>query len=96
MVVLDCINGRMGLATHECFLVDRLRPQPHQMEDHPMTITLSFGFWMVPTALTILGLINVATHRPTDAWDIGGAILMVIWGVAALTAWVMWGLTWLM
>jgi hypothetical protein len=61
-----------------------------------MTFTISFGFWMMPTAITICGLLHLGLRRPTDQWDFGGAVIAAIWGVSAFTAWMMWGLTWLM
>lgn len=61
-----------------------------------MTLTIEFGFWLVPTALTLLALIHTTLRRPTDMWDIGGALILFGWICAVLTAWIMWGLTWLM
>jgi len=61
-----------------------------------MIIEISFGFWMVPTALTLLALIHTLLRHPTDAWDLGGAVAMFGWGCVVVTAWIMWGLTWLM
>ncbi len=60
-----------------------------------MTFTISFGFWMVPTVLTIFGILHAGFRRPTDAWDIGGVVVMFGWGCGIVTAWIMWGLTWL-
>ncbi len=58
-----------------------------------MTITL--GFWVVPAIITLVGLIGVGAYKPRGDYDFGPAILGLVWLVATIVAWAMWGLSWL-
>lgn len=58
-------------------------------------MTTHIGFWAVPALITLIFFLPAAFYRPSSMYDIGGAILAVIWLVAALVAWFMWGLSWL-
>lgn len=58
-----------------------------------MTITL--GFWMVPAAITLIGLLWLGTWRPRGDYDFSGAIFGFLFMGVAGTAWLMWLVSWL-
>lgn len=53
-----------------------------------MTITL--GFWVVPTLLTIVGIIHSAHNISHDRNSYGIDIIPLIWLFGVLVAWVMY------
>ena len=51
-----------------------------------MTISLSFYWWMLPLAITVISFIPAAMYKPRD-YDPGGAILGLIGIVATVVSW---------
>jgi len=58
-------------------------------------MTITFGLWVIPATITVVGGIAAGSYRSRGDYDFGGAILAALWFVASLTSWVMWGLTWM-
>jgi hypothetical protein len=61
-----------------------------------MTITIGLGLWMAPAALTLAAIAHMAIQRPSDRYDVVGAVFMFGWCVAVAVAWIVWGLSWLL
>ena len=58
-------------------------------------MSIEFGLWIVPVAITIIGAIPVMAHKHHGDYDFGGAIIAALWFFASIAAWAVWGLSWL-
>ena len=61
-----------------------------------MTITLTFGTWMIPLIITIISaiIIFIAGNMKEDHWGFRGFMLfisIIAGGLATITAWIVWG-----
>jgi len=52
-----------------------------------MTFTLSFYWWMLPLAITLLSAIPVSMYKQRGDYDFGGAVLGMGWLIASGIAW---------
>ena len=59
-----------------------------------MTITLTFGTWMIPLIITIISaiIIFIAGNMKNDHWGFFFSISVIAGGLATITAWIVWGL----
>ena len=59
-----------------------------------MTMTLTFGWWLVPTAITIGVLIwGYWPEKHTNyGMDIGGVIMFLVGIILVLASWLVWSL----
>ena len=53
-----------------------------------MTFTLSFYWWMLPLAITIISAIPAMLYKQSSDYDFGGAILGLGWMIASGVAWI--------
>ena len=58
-------------------------------------MTINLGLWIIPMFLTLAGIAHLGTRKPQGQYDFGGAALALVWLAIAVTAWAMWGLSWL-
>ncbi len=61
-----------------------------------MTITLTFGTWMIPLIITIISAIIIFIagniNMKEDHWGFMFFISIIAGGLATITAWIVWGL----
>ena len=55
-------------------------------------MTIVFGAWVLPAAITLLGWIPCAFRRGGD-WDFIGAALWAAWMLASVVSWVVYAFT---
>lgn len=52
-----------------------------------MAFSFSIYWWMIPLAISIIGLIPVLTYRSSHDYDFGASLYFILWLAASVAAW---------